>query len=207
MSDVIKGRSRGLSWTPVVIFIVLSGFLALALKTGDPSKLPSALIGRPVPEFVLPPVEGLKSGGQIVTGFSSEDLRQGKVSIVNVWASWCVPCHQEHPFLVRLQKLSGAPLFGMNNKDRAVDARRFLGRYGNPFQAVGADNRGRVAIDWGVYGVPETFIIDGYGRVAYKHVGPISQRDIHAKLLPAIEKARKAVPPASTASSTPDHKK
>ena len=194
MTHVIKGRSRGLSWTPVVLFVVLAGFLAFALKSGDPSKIPSALIGRPVPEFVLPPVEGLKSGGQVVTGFSSSDLARGKVSIVNVWASWCVPCHQEHPLLVRLQQLSKAPLFGINYKDRPQNARRFLGRYGNPFQAVGADKSGRTAIDWGVYGVPETFVIDGSGRVAFKHVGPITESSIQAKILPAIENARKAVP-------------
>ena len=201
MSEVIKGGSRGLSWTPVVMFLVLAGFLAFALKTGDPSKIPSALIGRPVPEFVLPPVDGLNSAGLVVTGFSNLDLAAGQVSIVNVWASWCVPCHQEHPLLVRLQKLSKAPLFGINYKDQPQNARRFLGRYGNPFQAVGADRSGRTAIDWGVYGVPETFVVDGYGRVAYKHVGPITESSIGGKLLPAIEKARQAVPPASTASS------
>jgi len=199
MSEAVKDQSPGAAWVPVLMFLVMAGFLAFALKYGEPQKLPSALIGHKVPEFTLPPVEGLKSGGQMVIGFSNEDLAQGKVSIVNVWASWCVPCHQEHPFLVRLKKLSGAPMFGINNKDRAVDARRFLGRYGNPFDAVGADRRGRVSIDWGVYGLPETFIVDGYGRITHKHVGPISQRDIFDKLLPAIEKARKALPPEPAA--------
>ena len=176
---------------PVILFVVLAGFFAYALQYRDPSKIPSALIGRPVPDFVLAPVEGLKSSGKVVTGFSNVDLAQGKVSIVNVWASWCIPCHQEHPLLVRLQELSKAPLFGINYKDGPENARRFLGRYGNPFQAVGADRSGRTSIDWGVYGVPETFVIDGLGRVAYKHVGPITERSIAEKFLPAIEKARK----------------
>ena len=144
-----------------------------------------------MPVFTLPPVEGLKSRGKVVTGFSNTDLAQGKVSIVNVWASWCIPCHQEHPLLVRLQELSKAPLFGINYKDRPENARRFLGRYGNPFHAVGADRAGRTAIDWGVYGVPETFVVDGSGRVAYKHVGPITEHSIETKFLPAIAKARK----------------
>ncbi len=195
-NEAVKTRSSGLSFLPVLIFLGLAGFLAFALKYGDPKKLPSALIGQPVPEFVLPPVEGLKSGGKQVPGFSNEDLAQGKVSLVNVWASWCVPCHQEHPYLVKFQKLAGAPLFGINNKDLPVNARRFLGRYGNPFVAVGTDKKGRVSIDWGVYGVPETFIVDGYGRITYKHVGPISERDIHTKLLPAVERARKAKKPS-----------
>ena len=189
-----REKSRTAFWMPVVLFVALAGFFYYALQKGDPSKVPSALIGRPVPEFVLPPVEGLTSGGQIVTGFSNLDLAGGEVSIVNVWASWCGPCHAEHPLLTKLQAVSKAPLFGINYKDRPQNARRFLGKYGNPFQAIGVDNAGRTAIDWGVYGVPETFIIDGSGRVAYKHVGPITERSMRDKLLPAIEKARKKTP-------------
>jgi len=186
-----KPKSRTAFWMPVILFVGLAGFFWYALQYGDPSKIPSALIGRPVPVFTLPPVEGLKSRGKVVTGFSNTDLTQGKVSIVNVWASWCIPCHQEHPLLVRLQEVSKAPLFGINYKDRPENARRFLGRYGNPFHAVGADRAGRMAIDWGVYGVPETFVVDGSGRVAYKHVGPITEHSIETKFLPAIAKARK----------------
>jgi cytochrome c biogenesis protein CcmG/thiol:disulfide interchange protein DsbE len=124
-----------------------------------------------------------------VPGFAAADLAQGRVSIVNVWASWCAPCHAEHPHLVTLAERSKAPLYGINYKDRPEEARRFLGRYGNPFVAVGADASGRTAIDWGVYGVPETFIIDGRGRIAHKHVGPITPEVIEQRLLPAIEKA------------------
>ena len=123
-------------------------------------------------------------------GFANTDLAQGKVSIVNVWASWCTPCAAEHPYLTELAKQSGAPLFGINYKDKADNARRFLGRYGNPFVGVGADTTGRTAIEWGVAGVPETFIVDATGRIAYKHVGPISPEVMERDLLPAIKKAR-----------------
>src|SRR5690606_36521106 len=125
--------------------------LYAGLQSGDPHTLPSVLIGKPVPQFSLPPVEGLVEKGAPVPAFQSADLNKGAVSIVNVWASWCVPCHQEHPCLTALAERSGAPLFGLNNKDDAAAARRFLGRYGNPYKAVGADGAGRVAIDWGVY--------------------------------------------------------
>ena len=178
-------------WMPVLLFVGLAGFFYFALKTGDPSKIPSVLVGKSVPEFVLPPVDGLTSRGQVVTGFSNLDLAQGKVSIVNVWASWCVPCHTEHPMLVRLQEVSKAPLFGINYKDRAQNARRFLVKYGNPFQAVGVDRNGRTSIDWGVYGVPETFVVDGRGRIVYKHVGPITEQSINTKFMPVIARTRK----------------
>lgn len=177
---------------PVAVFAAIAAMFAYALRTGDPSKLPSALIGRPVPTFVLPPVEALRSGGKPIAGFSSADLSKGKVSVVNFWASWCGPCHTEHPFLVKLAAISKAPLFGINYKDRASAARRFLGRYGNPFIAVGADGNGRTAIEWGVYGMPETFVIDARGRIAYKHVGPIDATVLKERLLPAIAKARNA---------------
>ena len=183
------------SWAmvlPLGIFIALAGLFYLGLHSGDPSKLPSVLIGKPVPEFSLPPLEGLKTREGNVPGFTSGDLAKGEVTIVNVWASWCIPCHQEHPFLSKLRDQAGAPLFGMNYKDQTAAARRFLGRYGNPFQAVGVDAKGQTAIDWGVYGVPETFVVDGKGRIAYKHVGPINDTVIATKLLPAIRAARKA---------------
>ncbi len=185
-----RTRGRSAMLVPLAIFGVIALVFLYALKTGDPSKLPSALIGKKVPEFSLPPVEGLKENGKPVPGFSSADLAKGKVSIVNVWASWCVACRQEHAFLVKLAKVSGAPLYGLNYKDRAADARRFLGRYGSPFVAVGADRRGRVAIDWGVYGVPETFVVDGEGRIIHKHVGPISGDAVERVFMPIIEKAR-----------------
>ncbi len=175
---------------PLAVFAGLAALFYVALYSGDPSRLPSALIGKPVPDFALPPVEGLADNGKPVPGFGAADLRKGEVSIVNVWASWCVPCRTEHPFLVSLKEKSKAPLYGLSYKDEAPAARRFLGRYGNPFTAVGADRAGRTAINWGVYGVPETFIVDGRGRIVYKHVGPIDDQAIATKLLPAIAEAR-----------------
>jgi cytochrome c biogenesis protein CcmG/thiol:disulfide interchange protein DsbE len=163
---------------------------ALALRSGDPSKLPSALLGKPVPAVTLGPLEGLADSGRPVPGFASADLAQGQVSIVNFWASWCVPCVQEHPLLVALKERAGVRLYGVNYKDQATAARRFLGRYGNPFTAVGVDTDGRAAIEWGVYGMPETFVIDGKGRIAFKHVGPISAETLETKILPAIRAAQ-----------------
>lgn len=179
---------------PLLIFVVLSVAFAYALITGDPSRLPSALIGRNVPEFTLPPVEALTEKGGPVAGFSNADLGRGAVTIVNVWASWCIPCHEEHPLLTALKAQTKVALFGINYKDDPADARRFLGRYGNPFDKVGADRSGRTAIDWGVYGVPETYVVDGSGRIAYRHVGPLTESAIKTRLLPAVEAARAAKP-------------
>ena len=158
-------------------------------------RLPSALIGKPVPAMALPALEGLTDGARTIGGFDSADLAKGEVSVVNFWASWCGPCVQEHPLLVALKERTGAPLFGVNYKDQPAAARRFLGRYGNPFAAVGVDANGRAAIEWGVYGMPETFIVNGKGQIVYKHVGPISaERPSTSKIIPAIEAARNAVP-------------
>jgi cytochrome c biogenesis protein CcmG/thiol:disulfide interchange protein DsbE len=175
---------------PLIIFAAITALFFVALFSGDPSKLPSALIGKPVPEFVLPPVEGLKSGSGQVPGFTNQDLARGKVSLVNVWASWCGPCHVEHPFLTQLAERGDIAMYGLNYKDSASAARRFLGRYGNPYRAVGQDDNGRIAINWGVYGVPETFIVDGSGAIVFKHVGPLDADVIERRLLPAVEKAR-----------------
>lgn len=182
---------RGLKLiVPLAVFAAIAVLLFVGLRSGDPSKLPSVLIGKPVPEFTLPPLEGLVRDGKPVPGFSNADLARGKVSVVNVWASWCIPCHKEHPYIVSLGERSGAPLFGLNQKDETAAARRFLGRYGNPFAAVGVDRNGAVSIDWGVYGVPETFIVNGKGHIVHKHVGPIDDKIIEEELLPVIEKAR-----------------
>lgn len=177
---------------PVVIFAVLAAVFAFALKTGDPHKLRSALIGKPAPMVEFQPMEGLLDNGAPVKGFTYADLGHGKVSVVNFWASWCIPCVQEHPMLVELKKRANVDVYGVDYKDDASAGRRFLGRYGNPFTAVGADLSGRGAIEWGVYGTPETFVIDGQGRIAYKHVGPISPGSLESEVLPAIERARKA---------------
>jgi len=172
---------------PFAIFAGLAGLFWFALHTGDPSRLPSALIGKPVPEFALPPLEGLKSdGGEEVQGFAASDLATGAPTIVNVFASWCVPCLEEHPMLMALAAEPGIRIYAINYKDDPASARRFLGRYGNPFSRVGIDNSGRTAIDFGVYGVPETYVISGDGKIAYRHVGPLTEEAITTKILPLL---------------------
>lgn len=188
---VAQARSNLLRLLPVVIFVVIAGFFAMALRSGDPSLLPSTLVGKPVPQTTFPPVEGLEQAqGTPEAGFTSADLAKGKISVVNYWASWCVPCVDEHPMLEQLKAASGVDIYGINYKDQPAAARRFLGRYGNPFTAVGTDSDGRAAIDWGVYGTPETFIVNGKGDVIYKHVGPITPASLETKLLPIIAKAK-----------------
>jgi cytochrome c biogenesis protein CcmG/thiol:disulfide interchange protein DsbE len=169
---------RLLFFLPVVLFVAVGIGLALGL-TRDPSVLPSALIDKEVPAFDLPPLEGAG-----VPGFSSEDLR-GEVSLVNVFASWCVPCRVEHPIFVRLAE-QGVPIYGINYKDQPAKARAWLDELGNPFRAIGADEDGQVAIDWGVYGVPETFVVDREGRIRHRHVGPVQARDLERVILPMV---------------------
>lgn len=172
---------------PAGLFILVAGFFLIAIYRGDPSQVPSALIGRHVPDFTLAPVEGLD-----LPGLASGDFGQGKPAIVNVFASWCVPCRQEHPVLVELKRIAGVPLYAINYKDSPEAARRFLGELGNPYERIGADRAGRTSIDWGVYGVPETYIVDGEGRIAYKHVGPLTPQIVSEKILPALKAARVA---------------
>lgn len=198
-SDADKPRRSGWIVLPLAMFFGLAIMFAFALFTGDPSKLPSALIGRPAPKVDFAPLEGLKVAGQSVPGFTAADLSKGDVTIVNFWASWCVPCVQEHPMLIELAMRTGVPIYGVNYKDEADNARRFIGRYGNPYKAVGVDPLGRGAIEWGVYGMPETFVVDGKGRIAYKHIGPISLGSLEERVIPAIEKAREAGSAAPTA--------
>lgn len=189
-----KAPRRGFGWVvaPVLVFAALAGVFAFALKSGDPSKLPSTLIGKAAPQTSFGPLEGLVEDGREVPGFSAADLAKGKVTVVNFWASWCIPCVEEHPLLGALKARAGVDIFGVNYKDQAATARRFIGRYGNPFTRLGVDGSGRSAIEWGVYGMPETFVVDGKGRIAYKHVGPLSPQSIDKVLLPAIEKAKAA---------------
>jgi len=188
---VNQGRPKLMRLLPVIFFAVVAGFFAMALRSGDPSLLPSTMVGKEVPKGDFPPVEGLETAdGKPETGFTSADLAKGRVSVVNYWASWCVPCIEEHPVLVKLKSASDVDIYGINYKDRADAARRFIGRFGNPYTAVGTDAQGRAAIEWGVYGTPETFIVNGKGQIVYKHVGPISEEALQTKLLPAIEKAR-----------------
>jgi len=176
-------RSR-LVYVPLVIFAALAALFLLRLFAGDASRLPSALIGKPAPTFILPAIDGLPN----MPGFSDADLRQGHVTLVNVFASWCVPCHQEHEFLMKLAG-QGVQVFGLAYKDDPANITKFLGGSGNPYARVGADRSGRVAIDWGVYGVPETFIVKGDGTIAYKLVGPMDEQSVRAIVLPQIEAA------------------
>ena len=152
------------------------------------SQIPSALIGHDAPALDLPPVTGLERDGHPVPGIAAADFKGG-VTVVNVWASWCVPCHDEAPLLVELARDPRFRLVGINYKDQPDNARRFLGRYGNPFAAAGADTSGRAGIEWGVYGVPETFVIGRDGRIAYKLVGPVTPDNVKDVLTPEIEKA------------------
>jgi cytochrome c biogenesis protein CcmG/thiol:disulfide interchange protein DsbE len=176
---------------PLLAFAALAAIFWLGLGSGDPSKIPSALIGHPAPQTALPPLQGLLDNGAQLPGLDPATFK-GKVSVVNVWASWCVPCHEEAPLLTELGKDKRLQLIGINYKDAADNARRFLGRYGNPFEIVGVDGNGRAAIEWGVYGVPETFIVGREGTIVYKLVGPVTPDNIDRVLKPEIEKALKA---------------
>ena len=176
---------------PLVIFAVLAGLFWYALHAGDPSLLPSPLIGKPVPNFTLPPIDGLSADGAAVPGFASGDLAQGEPTIVNVFASWCVECQVEHPALLALSQEPGIRLYGIDYKDDMASARRFLGRNGNPYARVGADASGRTAIDFGVYGVPETYVVTADGKIAYRHVGPLTESAIRDKILPLLTPAGK----------------
>jgi cytochrome c biogenesis protein CcmG/thiol:disulfide interchange protein DsbE len=147
------------------------------------------LIGKPVPEFTLAPLEGLLRDGKPVAGLASADLKGDKVTVVNVWASWCTPCRAEHPLLIALAKDPRVRLVGINYKDSTENTRRFLGALGNPFAAVGVDQSGRSAIDWGVYGVPETFVVSRDGIIRHKHVGPLSEEALVGSIATAISTA------------------
>ena len=192
MSDTPQQSARGkrnlLVLLPLLAFLALAALLLYRLGAGDPSKLPSALIGRQAPKTDLPALEGLTRDGKAVPGLTNATFA-GKVTLVNVWASWCVPCHDEAPLLEEMAKDKRIQIVGINYKDAPDNARRFLNRYGNPFVAAGVDPNGRASIDWGVYGVPETFLIGRDGAIAYKLVGPISAENLKSVLQPEIEKA------------------
>ena len=176
---------------PLIFFAGLAALFWFGLRSGDPSRIPSALIGHPAPQTILPPLDGLASNGQAVPGLDPAVFK-GKVSVVNVWASWCVPCHDEAPLLTELGKDKRLQLIGINYKDSPENARRFLGRYGNPFGIVGVDVNGRASIEWGVYGVPETFIVGREGTIVYKLVVPVTADNINTVLRTEIDKALKA---------------
>ncbi len=167
---------------PLVLFIVLAGFLWVGLHR-DPRLVPSPLIGKPAPEFRLPL---LKDPGRFMT---TADLK-GKVTLFNVWATWCVSCRQEHEVLVELARNAGVRILGLDYKDSRPDALAWLQRLGNPYVAIAFDANGRVGIDWGVYGTPETFVVDRHGIIRYKQIGPITEQVWKDKLQPLIEKLR-----------------
>lgn len=167
---------------PVVIFAALSLALGWGL-TRNPKEIPSALIGKPAPAFALPPVQGRK------LGLASADLR-GDVSLVNVFASWCAACRQEHPVFMQLRTDGTVPIHGLNYKDRPEDAARWLDMLGDPYARTGSDRDGRVGIDWGVYGVPETFVVTRDGRIAYKHIGAVTPDVLRETIIPLIARLR-----------------
>ncbi len=167
---------------PLFIFLALAVLFLVRLGAGDPSRVPSALLNKPVPSFSLPPIEDSAGGG-----LADADLQKG-VHLVNVWASWCGPCRLEHPILMQLAEDHRFTLVGINYKDVPENAARFLGTFGDPFAKVGTDRDGKTGIDWGVYGVPETFVVKD-GIIVYKFVGPLEERSLASDLMPAIEKA------------------
>jgi cytochrome c biogenesis protein CcmG, thiol:disulfide interchange protein DsbE len=187
-SDAPSPRRLWLMALPLVAFAALAALFWFGLQAGDPSRIPSALIGRPAPQTTLPALDGLVVNGSPVPGLDPT-MFKGKVSLVNVWASWCVPCHDEAPLLTQLGQDKRLQLVGINYKDASDNARRFLGRYGNPFGIVGVDGNGRAAIEWGVYGVPETFVVGRDGTIVYKLVGPVTPENIDTVLKPEIDKA------------------
>ena len=165
---------------PILIFAALALTLGWALNR-NPRIIPSALVGQPVPQFALPPVKDR------TLGLSSDGLT-GEVSLVNVFASWCVECRTEHPLLLQMKQDGAVPIHGLNYKDKPENAARWLNALGDPYTRTGADLDGRVAIDWGVYGVPETFVISKDGRIAHKHIGPLSAETLDRTILPLIRR-------------------
>lgn len=192
-----QGRRRAwVRFTPIVVFVVIAAVFAYEIIAGNnTSDLPSALLNDPAPEFDMPPLEGLARGGEQVPGFATADLR-GQVTVVNVFASWCVPCRQEHPFIEELGEDDRFALFGINHTDQPPAALEFLRDYGNPYDRVGVDPRQRVSIDWGVYGVPETFLLDREGVIRHKVIGPIDEERLQDEVLPILEELLAETPEA-----------
>ena len=184
-TDVPVTRRRLLLALPAVGFMGLTGVFALGLNH-DPSKLPSLFIGQKVPVFDLPPVRGR------TLGLASGNL-VGEVSLVNVFASWCVACRAEHPIFMRLSQDKTVPIHGINYKDSPDDAAKWLDTMGDPYTRTGADIDGRIAINWGVYGVPETFVVGADGIIAYKHIGAVTPEALSTTILPMVERLRKGL--------------
>jgi len=185
-AETARTRANGLKVSRWAVYLPLGLFAIIAIGFGigltlNPNEIPSVLIGRSVPRFDLPPVEGR------TMGLSSQDLK-GEVSLVNVFASWCTACREEHPLLMGLAAGKVVPVHGLNYKDKPEDARQWLDTLGDPYTRTGADLDGRVAIDWGVYGVPETFVVDRDGRIAFKKIGAITIESLQNEILPLVRK-------------------
>ncbi len=171
---------------PILVFVVMSGYFLWGLDPGrNPRELPSVMIDKPAPEFTAGPLAGIA-----VPGLATADLRTGQVSLVNVFASWCIPCRAEHPLLMDLARREEVSIFGLNYKNKPEEARAWLEELGNPYTRIGTDENGRIGIDWGVTGVPETFVIDGSGHIRYRHWGPIDKDALERTILPLIEELR-----------------
>jgi len=201
--DKVRLMLRPLTLIPVAVFAVLAVVFAVYLWQVGPggkdiSKIPSAMINKPAPQFDLKPIANLPARLKI-PGLKTADLKGG-VSLVNVWASWCPPCRIEHPVLMNLAQ-QGVTIYGINYKDKPEDAARFLDQLGNPFKKVGVDNTGRTAIDWGVYGYPETFVVDASGHIRYRHVGQIYPHQLESLILPLLKQAAQPVTDSSKAGS------
>ena len=179
-AKVRSGRPAFL--VPLIVFGALTLLFAIGLGL-DPRLVPSPLIGKPVPQFDLPPVKGR------TLGLATADL-MGEVALVNVFASWCTECREEHPLLMRMSRGKRVAIHGLNYKDRPQDAERWLNEFGDPYVRTGADVSGRVGIDWGVYGVPETFVVDREGRIAYKHIGVLTPKVLEETIMPLVERLR-----------------
>ncbi|MDM7849760.1 DsbE family thiol:disulfide interchange protein [Pseudochrobactrum kiredjianiae] len=175
---------------PLIIFAALAGIFTWQLLSGkNMQEIPSALIGRDAPQTDLPPLEGLRlADGSQTPGLKGSDLK-GQVTLVNIWASWCVPCRDEHPLIVKLGQDPRIKVVGLNYKDAPENALEFLNSLGNPYDVVGTDRSGRAGIEWGVYGVPETFIVNREGKIVYKFVGPLSTESLIKQFMPEVEKA------------------
>ena len=178
-------RGRLVFFVPVVVVLGLVGVFFLALQRDDLGEVQSVLIGTVVRPFDIRGLADADAAAEI-SALSDRDLKQGTMSVVNFWASWCAPCQIEHPQLMALAERDGVQLYGINYKDEDEKARAFLEKLGDPFERVGVDEEGRVWIDWGLTGVPETFVIDGGGRIVMKHIGPLTEEDIEEKVIPAL---------------------
>ena len=188
MRESLKRTQIWIAVLPLVIFLGLAGLFYSLLTTDDrdTSSIPSALLDLPAPKLIVPELNGLLSNGQQVPGMGA-DTFAGKVSVVNIFASWCVPCREEHPQIVELGNDPRIQLVGINHRDSNRNALAFLEELGNPYDVVGVDRNGRASIEWGVYGVPETFLVDRNGIIFFKKIGPISSRELENVILPLLE--------------------